>query len=208
MIGKQKNGSSSSYIYRMAQRHIQWSRIKGQRILDVGGGQGEFSNLLIRNGAQDVVLLDYDPPASSKRLQTKKCDLNRPWPVEDESFDWIFGLEVVEHLENPRFFFRQIKRLLRYNGHSLITTPNNLSLFSRLNFFLNGEHRYFQDSCYPAHITPLTPSRVKRICDECGLKVLDVLFSSHCVVPKVEITVRGGGCLLSGNFGVFMCKDI
>jgi len=204
MVGKQKGGSSSSHIYRMAQRPINWSRIEDQRILDVGGGQGAFSELLIQKGARDVVLIDHDPPPSSKNLETKQCDLNDNWPVEADAFDWVFGLEVVEHLENPRFFFRQIKRCLSKSGRALITTPNNTAFFSRLNFFFNGEHRYFQDSCYPAHITPLTPERLRRICNECDLKVLEVLFSSYCVIPKVEITVRGGGPLLSSNFGALI----
>jgi hypothetical protein len=47
------------------------------------------------------------------------------------------SLEVIEHLENPRNFEREI-RILKVNRRCLLTTPNQISLSSRLCLLLGG----------------------------------------------------------------------
>ena len=207
MIGKQVEGGSSKSIYKMALNAVNGEDISENRILDVGGGRGEFSKRLLKRGAKNITLLDYAPSIDNELVQEKQCDLNETWPVPENTYDLVFGLEVIEHLENPRFFFREVRRALKRSGEAFISTPNNESFFSRLNFFLNGEHRYFQDSCYPAHITPITSYDIKRICGELNLKIRKIVYSSVDTIPKVEWKIKGGGKMFSGNFGVLIEKN-
>ena len=51
-----------------------------------------------------------------------------PWPYEDNSFDLVTGMEILEHLAlDPYFFYTEAARVLRPGGHLLITTPNIVS---------------------------------------------------------------------------------
>ena len=53
-------------------------------------------------------------------------------PFEEKSFDCITFLETIEHVENPAMFFREFHRILRDNGHLIISTPNSTSLENML----------------------------------------------------------------------------
>ncbi|MEI4263458.1 glycosyltransferase [Roseovarius sp. D0-M9] len=51
-----------------------------------------------------------------------------PWPYEDNSFDLVTGMEILEHLAlDPYFFYTEAARVLKPGGHLLITTPNVVS---------------------------------------------------------------------------------
>ena len=146
-------------------------------------------------------MIDANPPGELEGAKTKKGDLNDEWPIENSEIDVLFALEVIEHVENPRLFMREVKRVLKNGGVAFMSTPNNESLFSRLNFFLKGEHRYFQKSNYPAHINPILTSEMDRICREVNLLVEDVCYSGVDVIPKIGKKVKIGGKWFSKNVG-------
>lgn len=205
-IGKQIDGSSSNEIYEMALETIEGEDISDETILDVGGGSGNFAERLRKRGASDITILDANPSPKADLVKQKTCDLNERWPVEEETYDRVFALEVVEHLENPRFFFREVNRTLKKGGRAFVSTPNNESVFSRLNFLLFGQHRYFQDSCYPSHITPILHDDVFRICKEEELCLLGLSYSGHNVIPRWGTKISVGGKMFSANFGVLIEK--
>lgn len=45
------------------------------------------------------------------------------FPVDDDSHDFIFHSEVLEHIEDPDLFLRECYRVLRPNGCLLFTVP-------------------------------------------------------------------------------------
>jgi 2-polyprenyl-3-methyl-5-hydroxy-6-metoxy-1,4-benzoquinol methylase len=45
-------------------------------------------------------------------------------PFEDESFDLVTSIEVIEHLRNPHAMIREAFRVLRVGGVFLVGTPN------------------------------------------------------------------------------------
>ena len=47
---------------------------------------------------------------------------------KDKSFDVVTATEVIEHLENPRLFLRDINRVLKPGGLCVLSTPNILNL--------------------------------------------------------------------------------
>lgn len=204
MIGKQTKGSSSSAIYEMAKTAIPGPLTK-KSIADIGCGKGGFTRWLAGQTSKDVIAVDYDPPEhlelEFKNVDARNADLNEKWPIEDSKVDVVYALEVIEHVENTRHFIREIKRILSRKGYAFISTPNNESLFSRVNFMLSGEHRYFQDSCYPAHINPVLSTEIERICSENNINLSGVVFSGIDVVPKAGIHLSIGGKLFSANIG-------
>jgi 2-polyprenyl-3-methyl-5-hydroxy-6-metoxy-1,4-benzoquinol methylase len=66
-------------------------------------------------------------------------NLNESLPYSDATFDAVVSLEVIEHLKNPRHFMREIERILKVSGRCLITTPNQISLASKLCLLLRDQ---------------------------------------------------------------------
>ena len=155
-------------------------------VLDLGGGAGYFTATLT-NYFQRVHVMDFSPTIQSKRIICSSGNLNEPLPYSDASFDAVVSLEVIEHLENPRHFVREIARILKVNGRCLITTPNQISLSSRLCLLLRGKFQHFQDSNYPAHITALLPIDLKRIAVEAGLAVRSISYTDDGRIPGTNI---------------------
>ncbi len=50
----------------------------------------------------------------------------------------------------------------------IVTTPNQLSLLSKLTLVLKNEFNAFQAGSYPAHLTALLEADLRRIGVECG----------------------------------------
>lgn len=53
-------------------------------------------------------------------------------PFEDDFFDTAVAGELVEHLEEPELFFREMNRVLKSGGQLIVTTPNRESLINRI----------------------------------------------------------------------------
>jgi|GEM_PF-3346508 SAM-dependent methyltransferase len=103
---------------------------RGPKYLDLGCGNGDVTTKIAEAiGAQEVYGVDVDEgslaKAREKGLAVFKRDLDRePLPFEDESFDFVTSVEVIEHLRNPRFMIREVFRVLRAGGVFLVETPN------------------------------------------------------------------------------------
>ena len=65
-------------------------------------------------------------------------DLSRPLPFADESFDLVYSIEVIEHLEAHALVIAESARVLRPGGYLLFTTPNTHRLDSRVKHLLTG----------------------------------------------------------------------
>jgi SAM-dependent methyltransferase len=116
----------------------------GGRVLDAPCGGGGLA-LALRRAGLDAWGADLDEeaqPALSERFLL--ADLNQAWPWPDGYFDAVFSIEGVEHLENRYLFLREAYRILRPGGALVITTPNIVSLRSRVRFL--GSGFYHRDS--------------------------------------------------------------
>jgi len=187
-IGIQDQGFSSEPIYRLADRTIRsWGLPYTSMVLDLGGGAGHFTRTLT-DYFEYVHLMDFAPIIQSKRIICSSGNLNELLPYSDATFDAVVSLEVIEHLENPRLFVREIERILKVNGRCLITTPNQISLASKFCLLLRDQFQHFQDSCYPAHITALVPIDLQRIIVEAGLRFESVAYDDNGRIPLTDKT--------------------
>lgn len=212
LIGKQEIGVSPDHTKRMAMNAIRLVPETSPRRLavDVGGGEGVLARMLMETFTS-VTLLDYnasdrvDLPA---RISAIQCDLNLVLPIEDGTVDFAFSLEVIEHLENPRHFLREMARIATPGGYVFITTPNIHNLWSVMAFALRGQHRYFQDSSYPAHITPLSRIDLHRIGREAGLIVKGELWGGRDPAPFTSIRLPSFIHQLSSTIGILYLKPL
>lgn len=179
-------GISGEPIYRAAGRILADRHPGGGTLLDVGCGTGNLwrfvSDKFDRYVGADVVRYDGFPVGAE--FLAVDLDTGRV-PAADASADVVAAIETIEHVENPRAFVRELARIVRPGGLILITTPNQLSLLSKLALLVKGHYSAFAEKpgLYPAHITALLEIDLLRIARECGLENSRVFYTHSGRIP-------------------------
>jgi 2-polyprenyl-3-methyl-5-hydroxy-6-metoxy-1,4-benzoquinol methylase len=153
-------------------------------LADIGCGQGDLWRVA---GTRFDACIGVDAaryPTLPDAVAFRACDLDRdPLPVETAAADVAAAIEVIEHLENPRAFCRELSRITKPGGWIVLTTPNQLSALSVLSLAVFGQFAAFRERDYPAHRTALVPIDLQRIAAECGWPDVAVVFTLHGRVP-------------------------
>lgn len=109
-----------------------------KRILDLGAGHGAFTQKLYEIG-YNVSACDLFPEIFEfDEIECKKVDITQTFPYADNSFDIVIAVEVSEHIVDHEMFFSELSRILVPGGTLYISTPNILSLKSRMQFLFRG----------------------------------------------------------------------
>ena len=153
------------------------------RVLDIGSGWGTTCKILGELGFE-MAALDISNPSGIDDNCFKQCDLNRVarLPYDDESFASVVCSEVIEHIERPFTLLKEIQRILCKDGTLILTTPNILSLHSRIIFLRTSMHGKFiwkpssNGSYHPkhgegGHITPIDFYRMNWMLHRLGFKI-------------------------------------
>jgi len=95
------------------------------RILDVGCGTGANLQMLSQFGVAEgvdvsVAALDF---CRARGLDLVKQGAAESLPYEDQSFDLVTALDVVEHLDDDVAGLREMHRVLRPGGRALLFVP-------------------------------------------------------------------------------------
>lgn len=134
-------------------------------VLDVGAGEGALSAKLKAAGlnvtACDIDVDNFSVPG----VECRQVDGAGTWPYDNDSLDVVLAVEVLEHIDGHDPFFAEAARVLKPGGKLFFTTPNVLSLKSRVRFLLTGTFYSFPPLVpfvkAPAsqHISPFTLNR-------------------------------------------------
>ena len=100
----------------------------GERVLDVGCGEGRFAAELARIGAHPVGIDIAAEPLRRARAIHPELDLRQvraagAWPLKDASFDAVWAGEVIEHVADTAGWLSEVRRVLRSGGSLLLSTP-------------------------------------------------------------------------------------
>lgn len=144
--------------------------VAGRRVVELGGGTGELSRRIRERGA-DVTFVDLSPAnvarARSEGFEALQLDLNRGLPeFDDESFDGVVMLEIIEHVVAAEQLLAEINRVLRPGGFLILSTPNFVFLYNRLRILagkLSGDEGY--------HYRFFTPSSLERQLADAGFQI-------------------------------------
>jgi SAM-dependent methyltransferase len=179
-------GASAGAIHALVARTIRDRHPGGGTLLDVGCGTGTLGaavgGLFDRYLGADVVRHAGFPPAAT----FLEVDLEAGGvPLPAGAADVVAAVETIEHLENPRAFARELTRLARPGGLIVVTTPNQLSLLSKLTLLLKNQFNAFQEApgLYPAHRTALLEVDLRRIARECGLLDPEIRYTDSGRIP-------------------------
>jgi ubiquinone/menaquinone biosynthesis C-methylase UbiE len=118
-------------------------------VLDVGCGTGTLCGFLnMKLPRARIIGVDaFDIPLKKakekyKDIEFVKSDVEKAvLPFDNNMFDLVLAHELIEHLNNPSFFFKEVYRVLKANGVFLIKTPNRIDM-KRLLAFLFGRIWY------------------------------------------------------------------
>ncbi|MEI7903621.1 MAG: class I SAM-dependent methyltransferase, partial [bacterium] len=150
------------------------------RILDLPAGNGLLSEAL-RGMGHEVISGDIN----GERPDYRYVDMSEPLPFADGEFDVVISLEGVEHLVNPVRFIAELARVTRGGGVIIITTPNVMNFYSRLQFLFTGVLYQFNPAAVPGiargevgdrgHVFPLSYFQLRYLFGQHGACVKAVL---------------------------------
>lgn len=110
---------------------------KHDRILDIGSGTGHLIHGLSAV-SKGCVALDIEPESlghiysKNPNIVCISSDVHYGLPFKKDSFDVVIASELLEHLNEPRRFYEEVRRVLKRNGILILTTPNSDNLTYKL----------------------------------------------------------------------------
>jgi 2-polyprenyl-3-methyl-5-hydroxy-6-metoxy-1,4-benzoquinol methylase len=151
-------------------------------IIDLGGGNGEFS-VYIKEQFPEFRMVLYDYRVSQylnqalikRDIETKQADfLNEP--LGEEKFDVVTNWEVIEHLPVAKLelYFKKLHKLLKKDGLYILSTPDYNSPYTHALDFWSmaaGEH-----------LSVLSRNVLEPLLEKCGFKIIGE--HHECVTMK------------------------
>lgn len=124
--------------------------------LDYGSGTSPYgpyssAKLLVADVAGELAGED-GPPIDFELVPRQPC------PAGDESFDGILSTQVLEHVDDPRFYLEDALRMMRPGGRLLLTT-----------------HGTYEDHPCPLDLWRWTVQGLRQLLDEVGFEVDECL---------------------------------
>lgn len=115
-------------------------------VANIGAGDRFFDEELLKtlrknNQTAKIFSVDVNYPKDEIASENivLKIDVSE---LEDNSMDCIFMMDVLEHVENDKDFYRLVCQKLKIGGMMIVTVPAFQSLFSVHDEFLRHYRRY------------------------------------------------------------------
>ncbi len=100
----------------------------GDRVLDLGCGDGAFAAALVSAGCA-VTMADVAQEALRRARGRAPAatavglDEGAPLPFAEDAFDVVWAGEVLEHVVDVVGLLAEVRRVLRWGGRLVVTTP-------------------------------------------------------------------------------------
>lgn len=186
----------------------------GDRILEIGCGDGFYLHLLINLGIKSLKVtgVDIDENAlnsarenlKDKNVKLINADVMKRLPFGDNSFDKIIMSEVCEHLSDDVKGLKEAKRVLRNEGILVVTVPNHNYpfLWDPINWILEhffGTHikSGFWAGLWNQHLRLYKPDEIEDSIEKAGLKAKGNESLTWWCLPFNHYLVNLGAIILA-----------
>lgn len=143
-------------------------------VLDIGCGEGQFARFCADQGAE-IILADIEATkieraqqrlhGSRARAITALVTDASPLPLEDGRVSKIVAMEVLEHVDDPSEFMRELHRVGKPGAQYLISVPGTYSEEIQKSL---APASYFEK---PNHIRIFSPDGFEQLITDSGLIV-------------------------------------
>lgn len=192
----------------------------GTRILDIGCGVGNITTVLASYRPNSTIV-GLDISKTALRHAAKK-DESVNWlagevsnlPFINESFDYIFGFDIVEHVASPKALFNEIFRVLKPGGYVHFHIPCEGERLTIWWFLWKIKILGDLKATHAGHIHRFNYNDVTNLISVSGLKIDKIQHSFHFFgqildflewsAVAVRRGIRGTG---SGQQGESSTKD-
>jgi SAM-dependent methyltransferase len=98
----------------------------GARILDVGCGVGQVIGNVVKRGFEAYGVDVSEPNVDRAKALCANCQVydGRHLPFPDAHFASAGAFNVLEHVEEPETFIKELVRVVEANGRIVISSPN------------------------------------------------------------------------------------
>ncbi len=165
-----------------------FSDVKG-KILEAGCSVGSFLAL----APKQIQGIDFDEESikicKEKGLNAMQMDLTKKLSFKNEEFDAVFSSYVIEHIQNPLFMVKELRRILKKNGKLVVMTNDWIRTHDK-------KHSSFYDDY--THVRPFTKQSLKQVAFDAGFRNFSVEHESK--------SIRGFGWLI--RKGILKTKHV
>ena len=168
--------------------------IKGNT-LEVGAGFGVNTKYLINKNViswtfvePDGALADKIPAYTAEITIPKKIIVGTIDSIEQEKFDTIIYIDVLEHIEKSVEEIEKIKALLNVGGHLIILVPAFQFLFNEFDVKL-GHFRRYDKPLLRREVKGILEEKKMFYLDSCGLmaSVVNKLFLNKAEINLAQV---------------------
>jgi len=98
------------------------------KILDIGCGFNYKLLLEVEAYINEGHGIDFKVPELKRgKIKTKQIKISDKLPFNENSFDFVIMLAVLEHLNCPIEIVKEVERILKPNGKLILTVPSKYS---------------------------------------------------------------------------------
>ncbi|MEM7145589.1 MAG: class I SAM-dependent methyltransferase [Verrucomicrobiota bacterium] len=185
-VFKPKGGLGRDLKYKAFKTWIKryFPKNKTIRLLEVGCGQGDLLKAVQNDPRYEATGLDFSEArtgyARSVGLDARVGDIQSQ-NFEDESFDLVVALHVIEHVHDLHSTISEINKVLKPGGHFFAACPCVSHYKAKL---AGNDWKYLGP---PGHLWYFSPKTFSRLFDNEGF---DVLHAS-CLYHRAHVRILG-----------------
>jgi len=178
----------------------------GETYLDIGCWSGDSTIAYgVFDKFKEVYAVELSEGAANKAkgkgIKVSICDINSDeLPYQENYFDCITFIDVIEHLVDPFHILKEIKRVLKSDGTLIIGTANIASFSNRIRILTGRRPRTSFDIGWDGgHLLYFTPNDLKGLLKQYGFEIVEEYATGNLqFLRKLFFN-------LSGEF-IFKCR--